>query len=278
MPNKNPPLPVAPGSPCWVLPEWERGMVVAFDPAYVSKALAVDSGPVLVAWCSHADHKVSGVFPDNSTLTKVPAVYQRRDKMNGVECTSTVSCPPYLVVEWVPSVLVSFSPPTEQQRLASLDTVYEPVDAVLRNVPRLTQELWETKARLYGEHGDEKALRALPTSVCAELGIRCYWQFFAQGMASANPGCRWVCYTSKGMLVVEWPMPLGWTWKVLDENGLIRATAIAKYAVEAMAAAEAKYSALDSLHAFDSTNRQTGKPIQAPPPPESSDEDDNIPF
>ena len=276
-------------------------MVVAFDPADTPEA----PGPVLVAWCAHADNKVAGVFPDKGDLTRTPSTYQRRHKKKGVEFTDTASCPSYLVVEWLPADQVSYSPPPEKQRPAPLNNVYEPVDAVLRNVPLLTQELWVTKARLYGEHGDDKALFSLPAAVRSALGLSAKWRYrvSTSGMAHAPSG-RWECdvllpttdpsFTDKGMLLVERDMPhpgasLGWKWKVLDCKGLVRASAPAKYAIEGMAAAEAKHPSLMSIQSPKAPARSspisvfgqtgTGKTSQTSLPFVQPDEDaDDIPF
>lgn len=231
--------------------------MVAFDPADTPEA----PGPVLVAWCAHADNKVTGVFPDKSDLTRTPSAYLRRYKKNGVEFKDTASCPPYFAVEWLPADQVSYSPPPEKQRPASLNAVYEPVDAVLRNVPSLTQELWATKARLYAEHGDDKALLSLPAAVRSALGLSAKWRYrVSTSGATHAPSGHWECdvllpttdptFTDKGMLLVErigrWDgsTPLVWKWRVLDSKGVVHASAPVKYAVEGMAAAEAKYPLL----------------------------------
>lgn len=280
-------------------------MVVAFDPADTPEA----PGPVLVAWCAHADNKVTGVFPDKGDLTRTPSTYQRRHKKKGAEFTDTASCPSYFVVEWLSADQVSYSPPPEKQRPASLDNVYEPVDAVLRNVPLLTQELWVTKARLYAEHGDDKALLSLPAAVRSASGLSAKWRYRASATGITHtPSGRWECdvllpttdpsFTDKGMLLVERDIMhpgayLGWKWRVLDCKGVVRANAPAKYAVEGMAAAEAKYPSLMSIQSPKSPSSKnsssktifagnvpgTGKTLQTSLPFVQPDEDtDDIPF
>jgi len=284
MPRKSLTVPVPPGSPCWVLPAWERGMVVAFDPADTPEA----PGPVLVAWCSYTENKVGGVFPDKSDLTRAPSTYQRQHRKKGVEFKDTASCPSYFAVEWLPADQVSYSPPPEKQRPSSLDHVYEPVDAVLRNVPLLTQELWNTKARLYGEHGDGKALLSLPAAVRSALGLSAKWRHrVSTSGASRTLSGHWECdvllpttdpsFTDKGMLLVERDMPhpgasLGWKWKVLNCKGVVRATASVKYAIEGMAAAEAKYPVLPPMKDF------TGKSGDGLATLLYASEDDDLPF
>lgn len=238
-------------------------MVVAFDPADTPEA----PGPVLVAWCSYTENKVGGVFPDKSDLTRAPSTYQRRHRKKGVEVKDTASCPSYFAVEWLPADQVSYSPPPEKQRPSSLDHVYEPVDAVLRNVPLLTQELWNTKARLYGEHGDDKALLSLPAAVRSALGLSAKWH---HRVSSGHWECDVLLpttdlsFTDKGMLLVERDMhpgaSFGWNWQVSNSKGVVRATVPVKYAIEGMAAAEAVVARLNARRAGAPGTWAAGRP------------------
>ena len=251
-------------------------MVIAFDPAHTLET----PGPVLVAWCNHAEGKVGGVFPDKGDLTRPPSTYQRQYSVRGVTHKDTASCPPYFVVEWLPPEQVSYSPPPHTgQRSARLDAVYEPVDAVLRNVPLLTEELWLAKARLYGEHGDEKALSSLPAAVRSSLGLTAKWVYQTLTLAGGTTGW-WECPVvlpalTKGLLMVN-RVNSGWAWQVVDDKGQVQVKAFVKYAVEGMAAAEAK---LPSLVYMLSPKPGTGKSKQAPLPFVQGDENpDDIPF
>ena len=235
------PPPTTPGSLCWVLPAWERGMVVAFDPQGTT---------VLVAYCDHERGKPVGVFPATaadfngrspSTYTRRDPTYTRRDPKHGQGQVDTASCPSYFNVEWVSAGQVSYMPPVDpKERTSQTNDAYEPLDAVLRGVPALTEELWETKARLYGEHGDD-ALFSLPN--LQGLGLKHKWYYRGTYwerpimLPTTNPK-----QPMSGRLLVErGPLnTVGWAWWVLGATGHTPySQGNAKYAVEGMAQAEA---------------------------------------
>lgn len=231
------PPPTTPGSLCWVLPAWERGMVVAFDP---------QGATVLVAYCDHERGKPVGVFPATAAdfNGRSPATYTRRYGKNGQGQVDTASCPSYFNVEWVPAGQVSYMPPVDpKERTSQTNDAYEPLDAVLRGVPALTEELWEAKARLYGEHGDD-ALFSLPN--LQGLGLKHKWYYRGTYwersimLPTTNPK-----QPMSGRLLVErGPLnTVGWAWWVYANMGATGHTPYshgnAKYAVEGMAQAEA---------------------------------------
>ena len=116
-------------------------MVVAFDP---------QGATVLVAYCDHERGKPVGVFPATaadfngrspSTYTRRDPTYTRRDPKHGQGQVDTASCPSYFNVEWVPAGQVSYMPPVDpKERTSQTNDAYEPLDAVLRGVPALTEE------------------------------------------------------------------------------------------------------------------------------------------
>lgn len=211
-------------------------MVVAFDPQGTT---------VLVAYCDYERGKPSGVFPATAAdfNGRSPSTYTHRHERHGVGFVDTASCPAYFNVEWVPAEQVSYTPPADpKERTSKTNNAYEPLDAVLRGVPALTEELWETKARLYGEHGND-ALFALPN--LQGLGLKHKWYYRGSYwerstmLPTTNPK-----YPMSGRLLVERnPHVAGWVWSVQANTGATSRNPYrqgsVKYAVEGMTLAEA---------------------------------------
>lgn len=242
-------------------------MVVAFDPQATT---------VLVAYCDYERSKVSGVFPATAAdyNGRSPSTYTHRHERQGIGFVDTASCPSYFNVEWLPVEQVSYTPPDDpKQRKPKVNEAYEPLDAVLRGVPALTDELWEVKARLYGEQGDDNALFSL-VGVRGRLGLSHKW--FYRGsywersvmLPTTNPK-----YPMSGRLLVERePHHRGWVWSVNANAGATSRKPYrhgnAKFAIEGMAMAE---SALLTVQSKETPIPPTKTPQGQTPP-------DDLPF
>jgi len=235
MPNLSPP-PASPGTICWVAPNWERGLVVAYDP---------QDSMVCVAYCDHARRNVKdGRFPQPSDLTKPPKVVATYTRVQGKAYTETVRLPPYFCTEWRPVAEIRFEPPGARQRTARLRHAYEPLDAVLRGLPEVTGRVWALEVRLAAEVGDAKTLFALPLEV-TRLPVP--WTFTEASLS------YWSRHDPQhnGKLVVE-RNRAEWAWSTAlrEEVSGFRLPrkafrqGVAKHAHDAMVAAETAFQAL----------------------------------